>query len=95
MYGPICQFVRFLISGEAKLDQLWEEQRKFNESEMRKKGQGHLYDKYVCDDDAIKKALNGSFSIINGFKDKPSAIIEVPRTIKDESNTVCPLCSLF
>ena len=44
------------------------------------------YAKYVCDDQAIKEALNGSFSIVNGFKDKPSAKIDVPKMIKEKGN---------
>ena len=48
---------------------------------MKNVGEGEDYDKYVCDDSAIKEALNGSFSIVNGFKDKPSAKIDVPRYI--------------
>ena len=65
------------ITGKAEIDQLWEEQRKKNQSERNK----DEYDKYVCDDNAIQLALNGSFSIVNGFKDKPSAEIQVPRYI--------------
>ena len=44
--------------------------------------EGEWYSAYVCDDRAIKEALNGSFSIVNGFKDKPSAKIEVPRYVQ-------------
>ena len=52
-----------------------------NKTEMENAGEGASYDKYVCDDNAIKEALNGSFSIVNGFKDKPSARIDVPRYV--------------
>ena len=40
------------------------------------------YSRYVCDDDEIRKALNGSFSIVNGFKDKPEEKIDVPKFVK-------------